>query len=84
MLHTRKYLFVTKFNLLSNKQYGFRKNYATTLAFYSVYHDILNKMDLNLYNRCKFLDHRIAFDIVNHSILIKKNWKSGTDNKLSN
>ena len=31
MLHTRIYSFVTKFNLFSDKQFGFRKNFSTAL-----------------------------------------------------
>ena len=56
MLHTRIYLLDTKFNLLSDKQFGISKNYSTTLASCSVYDDIVNEMHQNLYYCCIFLD----------------------------
>ena len=72
MLHTRIYSFVTKFNLLSNKQFGLTKNFSTTSASCSAYDNIMNEMDQNLYNCCIFLGLSKAFDIVNDNILANK------------
>ena len=68
MLHSPIYSFITKFNLLSEKQFGFRTNFSTNLAACSVYDEI----DPNLYNCGIFLDLSIAFDSVNHNILMNK------------
>ena len=72
MLHSRIYSFVTKFNLLSEKQFGFRTNFSTNLAACSVYDEIVNELDQNLYNCGIFLDLSKAFDTVNHNILVNK------------
>ena len=72
MLHSRIYSFVTKFNLLSEKQFGFRTNFSTNLAACSVYDEIVNEIDQNLYNCGIFLDLSKAFDTVNHNILVNK------------
>ena len=70
MLHSRIYSFVTKFNLLSEKQFGFRTNFSTNLAACSVYDVFVNEIDQNLYNCGIFLDLSKAFDTVNHNILV--------------
>ena len=44
MLHTRIYSFVTKFNLLSDKQYGFRKNFSTNRFHYTKIGDSKSKL----------------------------------------
>ena len=72
MLHSRIYSFVTKYNLLSEKQFGFRTNFSTNLAACSVYDEIVNEIDQNLYNCGIFLDLSKAFDTVNHNILVNK------------
>ena len=56
MLHSRIYSFVTKFNLHSEKQFGFRTNFSTNLVACSVYDEIVNEIDQNLYNCGIFLD----------------------------
>ena len=72
MLHSRIYSFVTKYNLLSEKQFGFRTNFSRNLAACSVYDEIVNEIDQNLYNCGIFLDLSKAFDTVNHNILVNK------------
>ena len=62
MLHSRIYSFVTKF----------MTNFSTNLAACSVYDEIVNEIDQNLYNCGIFLDLSKAFDTVNHNILVNK------------
>ena len=64
--------YVDKYKLLSEHQFGFRKNYSTTLAISNIYAKLINNIDNGLYSCCLFLDLSKAFDTVDHKILLKK------------
>ena len=45
LLYTRIYSYLTRFNLLSDHQFGFRKNCSPTLAINKLYDELLTSID---------------------------------------
>ena len=72
LLHTRIYFYLIRYNLLNDRQFGFRKNLSTTLEISRIHNDLLHNIDQGLYSCSLFLDLSKAFDSVDHVILIKK------------
>ena len=72
IVYNRLINFINKFHILSNNQYGFRKNYSTSLALISLCDRISAAIDRKEYSVGIFLDLSKAFDTVNHAILLKK------------
>ena len=72
VLYGRLNNYFTKNNLLTQQQYGFRNNHATSLAITDLYENLLHNLDNKLISCAVFLDLRKAFDSVNHSILLTK------------
>ena len=66
------YAFLTKYNPLFKKQFGFRKNHSTSHALLSLI-DLIKKYFDNDYFVCGvFIDLQKALDTVNHEILLVK------------
>ena len=66
------YDYLEKYNLIDERQFGFRSNHLTIHAISSIYEELLKSNDDKLYNCCLFLDFSKVFNAVNHEILIKK------------
>ena len=71
-MYKRLYNYVEKHQILSEHQFGFRRNKSTEYAILELTDKISKAMDEGLYTLCIFLDLSKAFDTVNHEILIKK------------
>ena len=76
-MYTRIYSFLTKFNLIYEKQFGFRKHYSTNHAFSSLIETIKNYLDSGNFVCGIFIDLQKAFDTVDHKILLNKLWSYG-------
>ena len=63
---------LTKYNILSTEQYGFRVGLRTDNATYKLTTEILNAMNNKLQIGGIFCDLEKAFDCVNHDILLSK------------
>ena len=61
-----------RFDLLSDRQFGFRKNSSTIFAINKIYDELLSNIDQDLYSCCICLDLSKAFDTVNHKTLLQK------------
>ena len=72
LIYLRIYSFLTKNNLISNKQFGFRSNYSTNHALVSITERIKSLLDDTQFVCGIFIDLEKAFDTVNHDILCDK------------
>lgn len=64
--------YLTKYNLISGCQFGFRPHFTTELAIHSLCQNIYNALDDKLYQLTVFCDLSKAFDTIDHNILIEK------------
>lgn len=72
IMHSRLMSFLTKHNILYDKQYGFQKHKSTEQAIIDMQSKIVEAYENKEKACCIFLDFAKAFDTVNHSILIRK------------
>ena len=77
LIHHRISKFLKKCNLLSDKQYGFRKEKGTNNALSFVSNLIHTNMNNDVPIIATFLDLQKAFDTVNFNILFKKLYRYG-------
>ena len=74
LLYTRIYSYLTRFNLPSDHQFGFRinrKNCSPTLVINKLCDELLTSIDQGLYSCGIFLDLSKAFDPVNRNVYFK-------------
>lgn len=69
---TRLTSFVSRYDLLSDSQYGFRQGRSTSQAAIRLTTLITQAYNKKMYCACFFLDLRKAFDTVDHPILLQK------------
>ena len=69
LTYKRMFCFISRFNILSNIQYGFRPGMSTTLAIFSLMKDLVTFNKKFYYGTFPL---RKAFDVVNRDILLKK------------
>ena len=66
------YSYLTRNDLIYNKQFGFRSNYSTNHALISITERIKSLVDAGHYVCDVFVDLEKTFDTVNHKILCEK------------
>ena len=69
--------FLTRHNILTKQQFGFRKNRSTNMAINDLYCRIVDNLDNKLHTIGIFLDLSKAFDTINHNILLDKLYNYG-------
>ena len=72
MIYSRISAFLEKYNLLSETQFGLRKNFSIIHAVNHIYENLLENIDHDRYFCCLFLDLSKAFDPVVHEFLLHK------------
>ena len=76
-MYNRLYNHLQANNILYDFQFGFRKNYSTTLALVDVVDNIYKHLDDGKLGVGIYLDLQKAFDTVNHRILLRKLYHYG-------
>ena len=75
--YNRLYNYLTKYYILCNNQYGFRKGYSTAFALIDMHDKISSALDNKEFAIGFFMDLSKAFDTVNYDILYKKLYHYG-------
>lgn len=64
--------FISRHNLLTPSQFGFRKGCSTTHAIVKLLTHVVQAYHRKQYSACFFLDLKKAFDTIDHKILLQK------------
>ena len=72
ILHDQLYNYLTKFDLFSDTQFGFRKFHSTAAALLDCTNEWYINLDRKMFNLVVFIDLKKAFDTVDHQILLSK------------
>lgn len=65
-MYTRLMSFLTKNNILSNNQFGFRRNHSTYMALIDLINRLSDEMEKKFLTMGIFIDLYKAFDTINH------------------
>ena len=79
IIHSQLYNYLEENKLLSENQYGFRKDRSTGLAIFDVLKNLFDNWNEKKYSGCIFVDFSRAFDSIDHNILAKKLEMYGLD-----
>ena len=72
LVYNRLIDYLSKYKILSDNQFGFRKNHSTEYPLVLLYDKISSAIDNNEVTVGIFIDLSKAFDTVNHQILLDK------------
>ena len=72
LIHDHLMDFFENNNILSNYQFGFRKNHSTIDSVATLVDNILHSINNGKVTLAAFIDFKKAFDTVNHNILLEK------------
>ena len=73
-MYNRLYKYLIENDILQSKQLGFQNDHSTDHAVVQIVDKIIKSFENNKYTLGVFIDLSKAFDTVDHSILLKKNW----------
>ena len=71
-MHKRLYQYFNKFDILYEHQFGFQKGKSTEHAILDLHTKIIKSIEKHEKTWSIFLDFVIAFDKVNHDILLSR------------
>jgi len=71
-MYCRVYIYLCNKQLLSDHQFGFRKNHSTSLALIDVIDEIYQHLDGHDKVLGIYLDLQLAFNTIDHYILLQK------------
>ena len=71
-MHTQLCDYLSKYNILSPYQCGFRKLHSTEFAALSFADTIRRNIDQGFLTGAVFIDFRKTFDSIDHSVLLNK------------
>ena len=72
LMHKRLYNFLSKYKIIFNLQFGFRKSHSTSHALIYLTEKVREALDANCFSCGVFVDLPKAFDTVDHEILLYK------------
>lgn len=81
VIYSKLYCFLDQYNILSNKQYGFRKGFSTTFACFTLIKHVTESLNNKMLPISIFLDMTKAFDYVCHNNLLDKMYCYGIRGK---
>ena len=71
MFNKRLIEFITRHDILTSSQYGFRQNSSTSLALLDLYEEITTNIDCGKITVGIFIDLKKALGTINHSVILK-------------
>ena len=76
-MYSRLYSFLCNYNIIFERQFGFRSNHSTDHTLVRLIEKIKNYLDNDSYVCRIFIDLQRAFDTVNHDLLLQKLYRDG-------